>query len=201
MSTPHERLKEARVSSGYDSASDAARAMGVGVSTYINHENGQAGITRQAQRYARFFRVSLDWLLTGKGKMEQPAQAPFRVTIDGLVGAGARVNDNRADFLEIVPDSIDLPELENVGALIVEGSSQWPRWQAGEVILYDRRPVLPDKMVDKYVVVQDLNGHRFVKILRRGKRPGTWRLDSHNAPPEEMELLSVCPYLGALANR
>jgi len=65
---PYERLRWARESAGYESGSDAARAMGVGVPTYISHENGHRGFKRAAWRYAEFFGVSVDWLTKGRGQ-------------------------------------------------------------------------------------------------------------------------------------
>lgn len=66
-STPGDRLKQAREAAGFDHASEAARALRIPVPTYLAHESGERGIQRQAERYAAFFRVSLDWLLTGRG--------------------------------------------------------------------------------------------------------------------------------------
>src|SRR5579862_8221131 len=69
MSEPYERLKEARIAAGYETATAAAQAMGILVPTYVRHENGSNRMLRSASRYAVFFRVSLDWLLSGKGPM------------------------------------------------------------------------------------------------------------------------------------
>lgn len=70
MDTPNERLRQIRAKR-YETARDAAKAMGAKESTYIQHENGLRGtgsIPRAAaERYAAFFHVSLDWLLKGKG--------------------------------------------------------------------------------------------------------------------------------------
>lgn len=70
MSNPNERLRQIR-EARYPTAVEAAEAIGTKVPTYIQHENGTRGsgsIPRAAaERYARFFRVSLDWLLSGKG--------------------------------------------------------------------------------------------------------------------------------------
>src|SRR5690242_21909102 len=70
--SPHRRLRAAREQAGFARASDAARAMGIGEPTYLGHENGSRGLSRAAARYARFFHVSLDWLIGGRGE--------FRVT-------------------------------------------------------------------------------------------------------------------------
>lgn len=68
MSEPDERLKEARIAAGYETAKAAAEAMGVPVPTYIQHENGARGLPpARAARYGRFFRVAPEWLLYGRG--------------------------------------------------------------------------------------------------------------------------------------
>lgn len=79
MSTPNERLRQLR-EARYTTALEAAAAMGAKGPTYIQHENGTRGsgsIPRAAaERYAAFFRVSLDWLLSGKGESPPLAPAP-----------------------------------------------------------------------------------------------------------------------------
>lgn len=65
-----DRLKWARQHAGFASASDAARSLGVSLTTYMGHENGSRGFAAKAQRYARRYRVDLTWLMTGEG---QPA--------------------------------------------------------------------------------------------------------------------------------
>lgn len=81
----HERLKEAREKAGYRTAADAAKALNVKRPTYYSHENGSIGIRRQvAVNYARKFKVSLEWLLTGRGDMTTRGVVPYDDT--GLVG-------------------------------------------------------------------------------------------------------------------
>jgi hypothetical protein len=67
LKEPHQRLRWARRKKGYRSAAAAAQAMRLNVETYRAHENGSRGFGAHAQRYATFFRVPLDWLLTGRG--------------------------------------------------------------------------------------------------------------------------------------
>jgi len=70
MNEIRERLREARLNAGFSSASKAACALGVGVSTYAAHENGQNGFdVDAAAKYARKFNVSVEWLLTGGHRM------------------------------------------------------------------------------------------------------------------------------------
>lgn len=91
MGTPADRLREARASSGYSSAKSAAEAMGVSVATYIQHENGTRGIPAdRAQRYARFFRTTPEWLLYGReiGDRITAAQLGPPIPIQGAVAAG-----------------------------------------------------------------------------------------------------------------
>ncbi len=81
-----QRLRDARVGAGFASASDAARALGVGVSTYLGHENGHRGFTvEDATRYAKRFGVSLDWLLLGKGEFISPQRAVNGTPIVGTL--------------------------------------------------------------------------------------------------------------------
>lgn len=79
MSSKPERLRTARIKAGYDTARAAAEAMGIKPATYIHHENGTRDYKdRQAQQYARKFKVSPQWLLYGlaenpnKGPIPQP---------------------------------------------------------------------------------------------------------------------------------
>jgi hypothetical protein len=69
MKTIGERLAYAREKAGFVTPGDAAASLGTVYSTYIAHENGTGGFkVDKAVQYARKFKVSLDWLLTGKGK-------------------------------------------------------------------------------------------------------------------------------------
>ena len=73
MTDPAERLRIARLRAGYETAKDAAEAMGIAVSTYLGHENGSRGYpAKKAEVYARKFKVREAWLLYGTG--EGPGQ-------------------------------------------------------------------------------------------------------------------------------
>lgn len=79
------RLAEARKRAGYETVADAARSLGVKYPTYAGHENGSAGIRHPvAERYARKFKVSLEWLLTGRGDMIAQGVAPAEMEVSGL---------------------------------------------------------------------------------------------------------------------
>lgn len=66
--TMGERLKAAREAANYPSATKAAEALGIGLSTYRAHENGQNEFGPEiADRYARKFGTTAGYLLTGEG--------------------------------------------------------------------------------------------------------------------------------------
>ena len=86
-----ERLKQAREKAGYTSAKLAAESMGVSVPTYIQHENGTRNYPAdRAQRYARFFRTTPEWLLYGRelGERVEPTALGPQIPIQGEVAAG-----------------------------------------------------------------------------------------------------------------
>jgi hypothetical protein len=124
MSEPHERLREARIAAGYETAAAAATAMGIRVPTYTHHENGRNSLSRSGPRYASFFRVSLEWLLTGKGSMRGgcPAEEPkglserqTQILSGVLLHIFQRLNVEPAERLvEVVLKSVQAPELVSV---------------------------------------------------------------------------------------
>ena len=68
MQRAYERLQRARELAGYETASEAADALGLPRPTYLAHENGSRGFKAETERYSRFFKVNLEWLLTGRGE-------------------------------------------------------------------------------------------------------------------------------------
>ena len=89
-------LAAAGLAAGFASTSAAAAALGVAYPTDAAHENASRGIRPDAaSKYARKYKVSLDWLLEGRGA--GPAQRPARtaqdleprmVPVKGFVQAG-----------------------------------------------------------------------------------------------------------------
>jgi hypothetical protein len=68
VNDPAARLRIARLRAGYETAKDAAEALGFPVSTYLGHENGSRGISaKKAEIYARKYKVREQWLLYGVG--------------------------------------------------------------------------------------------------------------------------------------
>jgi len=74
------RLREARVKAGYSSASQAARAHGWRVSTYIAHENGQNHYdAEQAKEYAKAFKTEAEFLLLGRSSTASGIESELRM--------------------------------------------------------------------------------------------------------------------------
>jgi transcriptional regulator with XRE-family HTH domain len=94
METMGERLKAARDKAGYASAKAAAEAMGVAVSTYIQHESGTRGFGRRVARYAGFFKVAPEWLAFGTddGLSEQLLSGMLETALREMP-AGATIGD------------------------------------------------------------------------------------------------------------
>lgn len=68
------RLRMARAYAGIDDATAAATRFGWTVSTYQSHENGNRGIKPTvAKKYAKAYKVSFTWLMTGEGTMTGPS--------------------------------------------------------------------------------------------------------------------------------
>lgn len=79
------RLRKARENAGFATVAEAARSLGVNYQTYAGHENGNSGFkSPAAQLYSRKFKVSLDWLLTGRGEMRGQGVVPAEVEVVGL---------------------------------------------------------------------------------------------------------------------
>jgi phage repressor protein C with HTH and peptisase S24 domain len=186
--TPHQRLRHAREQAGYPRASDAARAMGIEEPTYLGHENGSRGLSRAAARYARFFGVSLDWLVAGRAERDRggPARAaepplaapPRNGELGGPARFGARipaygqaVGGRDGEFIlngNRIVDVLAPPSLQGVPdayAVYVVGDSMEPRYFAGEAVFVN--PRLPvrrgDFVVAQIAVADDAPPHAYIK--------------------------------------
>jgi transcriptional regulator with XRE-family HTH domain len=188
MQSTHDRLTIAR-QRRFTSGRQAAAALGLSPYTYAQYENGSRGFTRHAERFARFFRVDLGWLLTGKGEITGRT-ANADIPLMGIVGAGATVVPIAEDEAAINLGEITLPECDEIAALMIKGDSGYPRFQDGEIIIYYTRQLTPSELVNKTAIVQTLDGRRMIKKVRRLPSQYTYTLESFNAPPESgVELL------------
>ena len=165
--------------------------------TFTHHENGTRGFVKEASRYAKFFKVSLEWLLDGRGEM-RPKRAAQSIPLVGVVAAGSAILPitDQAGADEI--DQITLPEPGQIAALLIKGDSMYPRFMDGEIVLYDPKPRTPGAMLNHYAVVQTLDGRMMIKKIRPSKKGAHWNLWSHNAPEEDAQILTCHKVLGIL---
>lgn len=126
-----------------------------------------------------------------------PEIAPTAIPVRGFVRAASAFVEKNPDDRKVPWDSIEIPSDHSIEALIVEGDSQWPRFFDGEVILYNSDPIDPAALVDEYAVIETLDGQRLIKILRRNG--SGWRLESHNAPPIDVDgITAAWRFVGTL---
>jgi phage repressor protein C with HTH and peptisase S24 domain len=162
------RLEKARVARGFASAKAAAKYFGWKYDSYAQHESGLRGIGRAADKYAKAYRVSEGWLLTGEGPGPDAGRP---VPIVGYVGAGAMVEE---DF-EQVPEGgleeieVPFPLPADMVAFEVRGDSMLPMYDPGAVLIVykDQRKPLHD-YYGRRVIVRTDDGRRYVKTIIKG---------------------------------
>ncbi|MCF1502947.1 LexA family transcriptional regulator [Afifella sp. H1R] len=165
------RLQQAREARGLATAKDAARRFGWVYETYIQHEQGIRGITRAASKYAKAFRVSEGWLLTGEGGPRLDQTVPLL----SWVSAGQMMRDDVADDTLGTVDGAGLPRGDWI-ALRVEGDSM-DRISPPESIIFVNRndhQLVPNALY----VIDDGEGNATYKRYRPG-------------PPKRFEAVSV----------
>lgn len=185
MTELHDRLKWARETAGFETAADAAQAVGEKPPTYYGHENGERGFNRKkAEKYSRRFRVSLEWLMTGRGEPRPPLRAPEpprTVPLVGYVAAGALTYFIDAGRL----DDVQAPENSTSETVAVEirGDSLGPLFE-GWLVYYDdvRSPVTPD-LIGRLCVVGLSDGRIVVKKLKKSRAKGLFHLISQTDDP------------------
>lgn len=114
METPNSRLRKARIDAGFDTQAAAAAFLGVSVDTYRQHENDTrnlGGIPRKAAMiYARKFKVSLDWLMTGRGAERSsdglPSEGVLQEMVRELIDAEVTMQTKLADLPRIVASGL-----------------------------------------------------------------------------------------------
>lgn len=151
MSVASDRLKQARERAGYSSAKSAAEAMNVPPATYIQHENGTRGFpSSRAERYARFFRVTPEWLLYGKDKADTVIALGPRLYVIGEVAAGVFREAWKVppDEWEAFTGRADVPSpVQKRFGLRVSGDSMnllYPPGTVLECIEYDGMDLIPN---------------------------------------------------------
>lgn len=162
------RLRTARATAGYKTAADAITRFGWKASTYMAHENSQNGFRSDVARvYAKAFKVSAAWLMTGEGQgpklrgIDAAAETP-------IASPGTIVEFDQSEFTAIGrydagysagPGSLLEPTAEPLGFYLaettwlrsltkakpehlaivrVDGDSMKPTLEDGDWVLVDR---------------------------------------------------------------
>jgi transcriptional regulator with XRE-family HTH domain len=180
LDSPAERLRWAREQHGkYSTPTEAARAFGWTVSTYLGHENGDRSPSRDAaRRYARAYRVRWEWLLDNEG---QPINGAPIVKIIGQVDAGGKVAFYDA---EKVKDCGDNPPHDGVATVAVEaGASLRGVAESGWLYFFDHEKKPPSQdLIGKLCVVALKDGDVLIRVLQPGRKRGRYDLESSTEP-------------------
>jgi SOS-response transcriptional repressor LexA len=184
--TAAERLKTARIQRGFETATSAAESFGWKQVTYISNENGYAPFSyKRANQYARAFRVSAEWLYSGKGEMFAKAEQN-EYQIVGHINSGGEACFIDQSTTQIPPEYIKLINAKTALAFRVKGQSMIPRFFEGETLIFGAPKPLKE-LINQEIMAILTNGNVLIKILRRGQLPNTWDLHSYNSlfPPIE----------------
>jgi phage repressor protein C with HTH and peptisase S24 domain len=194
MSDKPERLREARISAGFETAADAAAYLGLATPTYTSHENGSRGITaKKAELYARAFKVSPEWLLYGSGKelpksaATTPGAEPIAMIpvydVQASAGDGMMVLTEDAaymlefprGYLQYITKGANPTHLAIIG---VRGDSMLPTLADDDIVMLDRSK--RDLSQDGLFVIRDNGDALLVKRIGRARTPGHVTVISDN---------------------
>jgi hypothetical protein len=170
-----QRLVKARSSRGFKSAKEAALRFGWNYDTYSQHERGERGLVRAAQKYARAFGVSEGWLLTGEGRVD------IGVGVVGYVGAGGEA------FFEPIEggDLLDADAPPGTVAVKIRGTSLGHGFDGWYALYIDRHDPPTDILVGRLCIVGTRDGRTLIKWVRRSAIRGTFNLQAGTGEVEE----------------
>ena len=182
MDTPAKRLKAAREKAGFGNATQAAKQHRWTVSTYLGHENGSRDFDReQAKKYAKAFRTTAAWLMTGEGEASTAQMIP----VVGYIGAGAEITPFDDHEKGAALEEVEAPPGagDSVVAVIVRGDSMYPAYRNRDEIYYERYDGPPIDLIGRECIVKLTDGRMYIKTLAAGSEPGLVTLLSFNFPP------------------
>jgi transcriptional regulator with XRE-family HTH domain len=195
-----ERLRQARIDKGYETAAAAADAFGWSRNTYASNENGNAPFSyRRAKEYAAAFDVRPEWLYDAAGPMRPVAEAGL-VPVVGRVGANPdglvlfATGDDPAELVPLPPGGA-----ERAVALRVVGHSMRGVADDGGLIYFEDQKTAPTPdMLGHVVVVETDTDEVLVKRLLRGSRPGLYDLESVAGPTRHDARLRWAAHITAI---
>jgi transcriptional regulator with XRE-family HTH domain len=186
MKTLGERIKFARESRNR-SQTWLGEQVGIKQQSIHSIETGDAGKTAFLVQIARALNYNPNWLLTGEGEPENIPSDDGMCPIVGYIGAGAQIfpydDHAQGEGFGMVPKPPHF--VGDCVAVAIRGNSMRPL-KEGWLVFYRRdSDGVPDECLNELCVVKIADGPTLVKDLRRGRKPGRYRLDSWNADPME----------------
>lgn len=176
MDTPAARLVWARTNkTSYKTPTEAARAFGWSVPTYLGYENGDRNPSRRAaMRIGKAYKVRWEWLLEGQGAPAVGLRS--KVVGEIITGQEVLIFQDKA-----VHKVVDLPAGGGpvTVALQVSGGSMRGIADDGWLIFFDDlQPTPSDDLLGKLCVVETNGGKIYVRTLLKGRGKGKYHLES-----------------------
>ncbi|MEO0870483.1 MAG: S24 family peptidase [Pseudomonadota bacterium] len=180
-----DRIRKSRINAGYETAQEAADAFGWKYATYVGHENGQRGARADSlQRYARAFRVPVEWLLTGKRGGSHALVSPNGVTevpifdIRASAGAGALVEDGEPTGYQPYREAeVARWNADDLAVIQVGGDSMWETLHDGDKVLVNRGE---RRIVKPGIYILAYESELLVKRCQRDLNDGSVIVSSDN---------------------
>lgn len=160
---------------------DLSESTGLSVSYVSRLESGERNLSvKNLNLFAHALNVSPQEILA-----EVEPKSRNVIAVMGRIGAGAEI---MPDEEQIPPEGLyeietPFPIPEDALAFEVSGESMWPRYDEGDIIICWRQGVVVEEVLGWEAAVKTASGQRFLKRVLRGSEPGTFDLESHNAPP------------------
>ncbi|MDC7743425.1 MULTISPECIES: S24 family peptidase [Rhizobium] len=184
------RLVMARKNAGFAGPKAIVDRLGWNANVYKAHESGRNGFgIADAKKYARAFKVNLNWLQFGTGNALDPDELPVSVAdVPKISWVSAGQLSEQApitDFSEFpTVAALDLPDGEWI-ALEVEGNSMNKISPPGSIIFVNLR----DKRLapNALYVVADETGAATYKRYRPNDNPPFQPASYEDVPPPEFQ--------------
>jgi hypothetical protein len=164
---------------------------------YVNNISRSIGIDYLNTLVEKYSKLSLEWLLTGKGTMYRDDEVPAKVSYEPNVGKPYFDVDFIGGFSEIFNDQTTLPAC-NVLVPGFEKASVWcnvtghsmePKINHGDIIALRECSINDVQYGEIYAVVLDTI--RTIKILRRGSTPDKLLYVPINKPDYEEQEFAI----------
>lgn len=159
-----------------------AAETGLSTSYVWRLENGERNLSvKNLNLFAHALSVEPNELLPAS----EPKVRANIVAVMGRVGAGSEI---LPEMEQLPPEGlfeieVAFPLPDDAIAFEVEGESMWPRYDPGDIIICWSQGINPSEILGWEAAVKTTNGKRYLKRVLKGSQPGTYDLESHNAPP------------------